>query len=956
MPTDAEKYIELLAGKFHEEGLHFSIHRKLLFATGDIAIPGSVFTDVTKAARVARFWARGGHDIYMAQGGQREVGKSDKPRKHPPAIRKRYNIGMCSAVYLDIDVKADGYPTQEDALTALHSFFKRYKLPLPTMIVASGTGGFHVYWVADELFSPVEHEAFALSLIGMAQEFGLKFDAECTKDLCRLLRVPDTWNFKTDPPSPVKLLHSGSKIPLATLRIIFKFNNVVPLRPGSPSAADVNDDLRRQKKEYPPAKMDEVQTFCEFLHNTLMTGGSEHKEAIWKQTVSLATYCENGRETAHLLSKGHPAYSVEETDLKYDQAEVDRQNNPKLGPARCSSLKQMGITECITCAYFHLDTTPINVPQYNPKPQSIPPSNPNSDLPVGYYRTPDSTIWYESTNKNGETEISQVFPYPMLFNSAYAEGTGDEYSFSFTTIEGNNHPKLVRLPMASAVNPIGIMTALSKNGLPMLFQEGTRRFIVALQTILRNKDDTLVNINPVGWHTTSNGTIGFAYDGSFYSPSKVSRAQLLDPELARAYRVAGDEKYWRELSELVIGQNRADINVIIICGFAAPLIALTGHFGATISAWSSKSGLGKSTALSLCQAIWGSTIRMMGLDDTANAVIDTVASLKNLPLNWDEVRGTVQTEKMVKMIDLITRGREKSRLNREAKQAKEREFESLMVIAANNPLADEFARLTRGTGAGRYRMFEFNVDESFVTNLNVGHISILTGELRRNHGHIGAKYAKWLGENHSKILGWVTAMRERIEDDLKTTQSERYWATSAACMIVAARIANGLKFTKFDLPSIEQFIYEKIKEFRTHTDATATNDFSRKDNVELLLGEFLQAMGLNTIKTNTVVVGSGRPAKGVIKILNDNIVFTRQTVHVQISEKERICKISDPALGKWCKDQNITKTSLTTALQKQFKAKAARGRIGSGTDYVSPPILCWEIDLSKTNLGQEFEF
>jgi hypothetical protein len=956
MSNDTERYIEFLAGNFYNQGMFFSIHRKMLYANGEFAIPGSVFTDATKAAQIAQFWASGGHDIYLAMGGELAVGKTEG-RKYPQAIRKRYNVGACSSLYADLDVKEGAYATQDDALDALNNFVLKYELPQPSMMVSSGTGGVHVYWVADELFAPAEHEILSSSLVSMGREFKLKFDHECSIDLCRLLRPPGTWNFKTDPASPVTLLYSGSNVPLVYLRERLNGGKATSFHHTTSSTpADDNDDLLLQKKQYPLADFATVQTFCAFLHNTSMTGGKQHNEAIWKQTVTLASYCENGRELAHELSKGHPAYSESETNLKYDQAETDKRNNLKLGPSRCAALKALGVTECDTCLYFNLNTTPINVPNFVPKPKVTPPYNPNADLPLGYFRKPDSTIWYEGKNKEGETEQFQVFSFPMLFNSSFIEGHGEEYNFCFTTLEGNNHPKLIRLPMSSTVSKDGLAVALAKSGIPMTPNELVRRFFMALQTLLRNKDETLININPIGWHTMPSGTTGFAYDGQFYSPGKIIRAQQLESELARGYHVTGDIKYWQELSELVIAQNRPDINVIIACGFAAPLIALTGLFGVSVGAWSSKSGLGKSTALSLCQAIWGSTTKMQGLDDTANQVIHTIASLRNLPICWDEIRGTQQAEKMVKIIDLITRGREKGRLSQASTQMRQMEFEALLIWAANNPLADEIAKASKGTGAGYYRVFEFNTNESFVSGLNVGQITNLTGALRKNYGHIGEQYAKWLGSNHTKVQGWVNTMRDKISDDLQTVQSERYWVAAAACIIVGARISNGLKFTKFDLIGLEQFVYDKIRGFRTSISESATNDFSRFDNIELLLAEYLHSVQLNTIKTNITLSGSGRPPKGAVKVLNDNIVFTRQTVYVQLSEDDKMCRISDPSLSKWCRDQNITKSAFTTALEKHFKFKAARGRIGSGSDYASPPILVWEADLSKTRLGQDLEF
>ena len=962
--ADIETYISRMTELYAEHGLSFSVHRKTLFADGHIAFPGSAFKDAREAAQNAMFWSGKGHDVYLAMGGENEVGASDKPRKYPPAIRKLYNVGACTALYLDIDVKEKAYPTQRDALSALKGFLVKYDLSMPSFMVSSGTGGIHVYWLADELFSPVEHNSFSQSLVNMAHEYGLKIDPECTKDLCRLLRLPDTWNFKTNPANPVKLLHSGSKISLAKLRQQFKVSNVVPIVRGlSPTpAADDNDDLLRQKKQYAPADMALAATLCEFLHNTLLTGGRTHSEAIWKQTVTLASYCEDGRNVAHKLSSGHPAYTPEETDLKFDQVEIDRRNNPRLGPSHCSALKQIGVTECATCAYFELGTTPLNVPNFTSAPKFIPSHNPNSDLPEGYYRDEHSTVWTDCTDiTSGEVKPVQVFPYTMVYNSAFAESGAQEYSFVFTSVEGDGHTKIVKLPMAASSNKDALATAMARNGMPMLITDPIRKFFVAFQALLRNHDDTLVTTSPIGWHMLPDGTMGFAFNGNHYSKSKdgktkIVKAQRLDSEMARSYSVVGDGKPWIDLSNAIIAQGRQDINLIIACGFAAPLMTLTGHAGVAVGAWSGSSGIGKSTALALCQGIWGSTVRMQGLDDTVNQVMDTMATLKNMPLCWDDIKGNAQTERMAQLIFMVTRGREKGRLMRNAKQAQQRDFEALLTWTANNPMLDEIARATRGTSAGHYRVMEFQCDETFVTQLNVGKMTELTGLLRKNYGHIGQKYAEYIGVNYTAVNTFVNKMREKIEDDLQTNQSERFWVSAAAALIVGARLANGLKFTNFDLSAFEAFVYDLIRKLRGGVKDSVMTDMSRISDVELMLGEFLQSMSLMTLKTDTMKTTPGRPAKGTIKVLNDNIAFSRQVMNVQISKAELLCRISDPAIGEFCKKQGLTKSVFTSSLQKHFKAISARGRIGSGTEYASPPFLIWELDLKGTALGNEIEF
>ena len=59
------------------------------------------------------------------------------------ARRQKNNIVSFNSVAIDIDVKAGGYATTEDAYAALDDFVKVTGLPTPTMEVLSGSGGVH---------------------------------------------------------------------------------------------------------------------------------------------------------------------------------------------------------------------------------------------------------------------------------------------------------------------------------------------------------------------------------------------------------------------------------------------------------------------------------------------------------------------------------------------------------------------------------------------------------------------------------------------------------------------------------------------------------------------------------------------------------------------------------------------------------------------------------------------
>ena len=113
---------------------------------------------------------------------------------------------LCS-FWLDLDSHGGGkYQSPEEALTDLEKFLDHSKLPAPTYIHHTGHG-IHAVWATDKMMPPNEWLPTAQALRELAEEFGLDVDGEVTTDAARVLRIPNTINFRDRAaPIPTKLL------------------------------------------------------------------------------------------------------------------------------------------------------------------------------------------------------------------------------------------------------------------------------------------------------------------------------------------------------------------------------------------------------------------------------------------------------------------------------------------------------------------------------------------------------------------------------------------------------------------------------------------------------------------------------------------------------------------------------------------------------------------------------
>jgi hypothetical protein len=189
---------------------YVNLHWTMLGDDGKLIWPGKPCRCVDEFMRLTR-WALtrpSTRDVYFCLSLQSETRTNKRGRV--VAARLQKNAIALKAIWLDIDVKEPpkGYATVQEAWAALKEFYKAVGLPTPSALVASG-GGLHVYWISKRALTPEQWQTLAVGLKNAALKHGLRCDACCTVDSARILRVPGTWNCKTEPRRPVQLLLLG---------------------------------------------------------------------------------------------------------------------------------------------------------------------------------------------------------------------------------------------------------------------------------------------------------------------------------------------------------------------------------------------------------------------------------------------------------------------------------------------------------------------------------------------------------------------------------------------------------------------------------------------------------------------------------------------------------------------------------------------------------------------------
>ena len=140
------------------------------------------------------------------------------------------------SLYIDLDIgKGTDFLTQYDGLIALKNFSGALQLPTPT-IVSSGYG-LHIYWTFCEAVGYDTWKPLAVALVERMMSEGFKVkDKGLTTDAVRILRLPDTTNFKGGLEADVTVLKLSPSKPIELFKALLNTGDVLSPKPETISA------------------------------------------------------------------------------------------------------------------------------------------------------------------------------------------------------------------------------------------------------------------------------------------------------------------------------------------------------------------------------------------------------------------------------------------------------------------------------------------------------------------------------------------------------------------------------------------------------------------------------------------------------------------------------------------------------------------------------------------------
>ena len=548
-----------------------------------------------------------------------------------------------------------------------------------------------------------------------------------------------------------------------------------------------------------------------------------------------------------------------------------------------------------------------------------------------------------------------MFPYPIFLGSAFVEEAFPSHRLSFDTTQGNSVRVTKTFDTAVIGDKANFARQFSAQSLPIPGEpEVARRFFLSYLKLLRSGAN-MIDVPPYGWHVDGEGNRGFAFAGEFTTPKGTTRAKRGDNAMQQRYGFAGNTAVWTDLANTILTPDRPDLAMLVASSFAAPLVHLSGQKGFIVGAFGD-SGVGKSTALTLNQTVWGKPI-LDGLDDTDTYVFNKAGQLRHLPLIHDEIRNDTQIATFCKFVFQLTKGSERNRAFRTGQTKPTQTFETLIAFAANvSMLAAVMKKDPQEANA--LRIFEVPSVERVSKNKQLtATVSAGVKALDENYGMIGRQYAAWIGPRHAMIKDALQKFQEDFEQKHGLPQKERFWGAHIATNLLGATIATKQGYCNFPLAELERYVVSEWRRMSVELASHASN-FSTVEALAATIGAFVSDKAERNLLILDRTSTARKQKAGSIIILNSNDGrFDKQwgTLDVSLSGVPLLLRIAADALEKWCRDTSRPYAMLAKAMKDKVGAVYNTRTIGGGSTKTRAQIKCWDIQITGSILEPIFE-
>ena len=778
----------------------------------------------------------GGYDAYYA------LASFASPKEGRTAV----NASHLKSFFIDIDCGVGKpYADQAEGITALKKFLKDTGLPKPT-IVNSGRG-VHAYWILEEAIVSAEWKPLAEKFKVLCDKHGLAADPAVTADIARILRIPDTLNFKNpEDPQHVAIITTGGLISVEVIKEVFNTVEVdvfagMTGRPFIPREMDALTmqlmGNRQSRFKTIMIKSAEGVGCQQLLH--IYENQSTIEEPLWRAGLSIARACVDGAKAIHVLSNKHPEYNADYTSKKANETK---------GPYTCHTFRKLNPIGCEGCTQNI--SSPIQIGKEiveateadnvveevqetsNGVEETVTYTIPKYPFP--YFRGKVGGIYIKLKDKETEEEDDVlIYPYDFYIVKRMNDPDQGETILARLHLPKDGVREFI-LPLTSVVSKERFISQVASYGVTALGkkQDLLMGYVTRWVEELQSTEQAEQARRQFGWLDKDGAFIlgdkEITADEVKYSPPTATTLPLIP-----MFQEKGDFHIWKDVINAYARPDMEAKAFALFMGFGNVLLKFTNLEGYLLSLKSQGSGSGKTTILHAIGSIYGKPKEpLMQVKDTYNQKMQRIGVFQNLPILMDEMTNMPPDQKSNLTYD-ITQGRAKNRMKSQenAERINITRWATGLITTSNRSLRDDLLSIKSFPEGELMRIMELHIfnDPNDDPQWARSHFS----RLYDNYGHAAVPFLQYIIGHLPEVIEFLGKIQTKIEVAADIKSNERYWSAMAATAIVGGIISKRLGLHNIDHKPVMEYIIKHIRDSRVQ------NKLLMAENSDFL-GGFIQ--------------------------------------------------------------------------------------------------------------------
>ena len=849
--------------------------------------------------------------------------------------RTNDNVKNIKSFWLDIDCGVGKpYADQGDGLTALKAFCKTVGLPKPT-IVNSGRG-LHVYWPLTAPITRKEWVNTAKRLKVVCNEEGLEADPARTADAASILRMPDTFNHKAEPPLPVAVMVMGDEITFG------EFKDKLGVMDETP------DYLPTFADDMTKALMGNRQHRFQIIvdKNVNGTGCLQLARAIadqkvldeprWRAALSIAKFCTDAETAIHDVSRDHPDYHPDETVAKVQLIK---------GPYTCDSWESINPSGCAGCIHKGKIKSPITL-----------------GAEIAAATAEDNTVEFVSEEKTAVYTIPEYpFPYFRGKNGGVYRKSDDEddpeadliYEHDLYVVKRLKDPQMgetiwmrlhtprdgvkeFALPVVDLLTSDKLREKLAWFGVVALKKQmdNIMAYIVRSVKEMQYKQGAEIMRSQFGWTDKNQSFIigekEITAQGDKYSPPSSYTSGLVD-----WFNPVGSYEEWQSVINAYDQPGFEPHAFGFFTAFGAPLMRHLNLKGAIVNMINNESGTGKTTAIKAMHSVFGHPEELMLIErDTMNVRLHRLGVMNNMGLGCDEIT-KMKADDFSDFAYAVSQGRGRGRMksSENSERLNMAKWQTILLCSSNASAVDKLKSLKSTPDGELMRVIEYQIPETKL--MSKQEADELYPKLYTNYGHAGPIYMRDLVENLEERILEVKQLQRIIDEQMGFTNRERFWSGVAACNLAGALFAKRLGIHSINVGRVLKWATTEFSQMRLENKPPVTTHAS-------VIGEYWSEH-----RRNTLVINDQADKRTGVEMLP--ILEPQGELIIRMEPDTRKLFIICKKLRTWCAEHQITiKDVLSSLTNDGIYVGTVKKRMAKGTKISGiPPVDVFVFDCSK---------